>query len=185
MSIKSFLAQHLLTGEKLVAYFRKQGVTIGMDCELYGTVHFGSEPYLVTLGNHVRVTHGVCFITHDGGYWVLRCKNTEYYEKFKYADHIMPIVVKDNVHIGINAIIMPGVTIGENSVIGCGAVVTHDIPPNSIAGGVPARIIESTEEYARKSEPRAIRTKHMSRKEKRRFLTEKLKSDNGNQRSKQ
>lgn len=135
MGIQSFLARHLLSGEKLVAYFRKQGVTIGNDCELYRNVSFGSEPYLVTLGNHVRVTQGVYFITHDGGYWVLRCKNTAYYETFKYADRIMPIVIKDNVHIGINAIIMPGVTIGENSVIGCGAVVTHDIPPNSIAGG--------------------------------------------------
>ena len=58
-----------------------------------------------------------------------------------------PIVVKDNVHIGWNAIIMPGVTIGNNCVIGCGAVVTHDIPDNSIAVGVPAKVIKSTDEY--------------------------------------
>lgn len=173
MSIKSFFARHLLSGQRFVAYFRKQGVTIGQGCELYGTVNFGSEPYMVTLGNHVRVTQGVYFITHDGGYWVLRHKVSPYYKEFKNADYIKPIVVKDNVHIGINAIIMPGVTIGENSVIGCGAVVTHDIPPNSVVGGIPARVIESIDEYAKKAEPRAIQTKHMSPQEKRRYLTEK------------
>ena len=42
---------------------------------------------------------------------------------------------------------MPGVTIGSNCVIGCGAVVTHDIPDNSIAAGVPAKVIKSLDEY--------------------------------------
>lgn len=42
---------------------------------------------------------------------------------------------------------MPGVTIGANCVIGCGSVVTHDIPDNSVAAGVPARVIKSVDEY--------------------------------------
>lgn len=135
MGIRTFLSRHLLKGEKLVQFYRKQGVQIGKDCELYNTVHFGSEPYLITLGNHVRVTHGIWFITHDGGYWVLRDKKSHLFNRFKNSDHILPIVVKDNVHIGINSIIMPGVTIGENSVVACGAVVTHNVPPNSIVWG--------------------------------------------------
>jgi acetyltransferase-like isoleucine patch superfamily enzyme len=51
------------------------------------------------------------------------------------------VIIKNNVWIGEGAVIMPNVTIGENAIIGANAVVTHDIPPNCIAVGVPARII--------------------------------------------
>ena len=59
--------------------------------------------------------------------------------ELKYA----PIVIKDGAHIGIGAIIMPGVTIGEGAIIGAGSVVTKDIPPYSVAVGAPARVIKS------------------------------------------
>lgn len=54
-----------------------------------------------------------------------------------------PIVIKDNVWIGINATILQGVTVGENAVIGAGAVVTKDVPPNAVVGGNPAKIIKT------------------------------------------
>lgn len=54
-----------------------------------------------------------------------------------------PIVIKDNVWIGINETILQGVTIGENAVIGAGAVVTKDVPPNAVVGGNPAKIIKT------------------------------------------
>jgi len=54
-----------------------------------------------------------------------------------------PIVIGDNVWIGDKVSILSGVTIGEGSIIGCNAVVTHDIPPYSVVGGVPAKIIKS------------------------------------------
>jgi acetyltransferase-like isoleucine patch superfamily enzyme len=54
-----------------------------------------------------------------------------------------PVIIGDDVEIGSNSVIMPGVTIGENSTIGAGAVVTKDIPPNSIAVGIPAKVIKT------------------------------------------
>ena len=54
-----------------------------------------------------------------------------------------PVVIGDNVWIGDKVSILSGVTIGEGSIIGCNAVVTHDIPPYSVVGGVPAKIIKS------------------------------------------
>jgi acetyltransferase-like isoleucine patch superfamily enzyme len=54
-----------------------------------------------------------------------------------------PVVIEDNVWIGMNAIILKGVTVGKNSVIAAGSVVTASVPPNCIAGGNPARIIKS------------------------------------------
>ncbi len=54
-----------------------------------------------------------------------------------------PIHIGNKVWIGADAVITKGVTIGENSVIAAGAVVTHDVPENDIAGGVPAKIIKA------------------------------------------
>lgn len=54
-----------------------------------------------------------------------------------------PIVIKRNAWIGAAATILPGVTIGENSVVAAGAVVTADVPPNTIVGGVPAKFIKN------------------------------------------
>lgn len=147
---------------------KKMGVNIGKDCEIYQDVSFGSEPYLITIGNNVRITKGVSFVTHDGGVWTLRKMGL-----LEDADVFGRIIIGNNVHIGFNCIIMPGVTIGDNCVIGCGAVVTKDIPSNSIAVGVPARRIKSIYEYCEKSKNHCDFTKHMNKHEKKRYLIEK------------
>ena len=59
----------------------------------------------------------------------------------------LPIVIGDDVWIGANSVILPGVTIGDNSVIGAGSVVTQDIPANSVAYGVPCRVIREINDY--------------------------------------
>ena len=56
------------------------------------------------------------------------------------------VIIKDGAHIGIGAILMPGITIGEGAVIGAGAVVTRDIPPYTLALGIPAKVIKSYKE---------------------------------------
>lgn len=61
-----------------------------------------------------------------------------------------PIVVGNDVYIGNNVIFLPGVTIGNNVVIGAGAVVSKDLSDNSVAVGVPARVIKSADEYLEK-----------------------------------
>ena len=152
-----------------IKYLRRGGVNLGNNCEIYPSASFGSEPYLVTLGDHVRVTSGVRFITHDGGVWVLR----ELYEDLKNVDKFGKIVVGNNVHIGSNVVIMPGVTIGNNCIIGVGAVVTKDIPDNSIAAGVPARVIKTIEEYKEKHINNFDYTKGMTTEEKKKYLIEK------------
>jgi maltose O-acetyltransferase len=58
----------------------------------------------------------------------------------------LPIKVEDNVWIGANATILPGVTIGKNSIVGAGAVVTKDVPENTIVGGNPAKVIRNITE---------------------------------------
>lgn len=154
-----------------IKYWKKFGLNIGERCEIYGTASFGSEPYLIHIGNHVRVNSGVQFVTHDGGTWVLREYLNE--KNSNMIDIFGTIVVKDNVHIGNNAIIMPGVEIGKNCIIGCGAIVTHSIPDNSVAVGIPARVIESIDEYIEKNRCKFSYTKHMNSHEKKIYLLKK------------
>lgn len=160
--IKTKWNNKFLTNEEK---FKKQGGTIGDNCVILDGVSFGSEPYLITIGNNVRIGIDVRFITHDGGVWVIRKLgwNTE-------CDLFGKISVGDNTHIGTSVIIMPGVNIGKNCVIGCGAVVTKDIPDNSIAAGVPARIISTIEQYYEKNKHLLVPTKNLSPDEKKDFL---------------
>lgn len=152
-----------------ISWARAQGVSIGERCRLLGVNHatFGSEPYLITIGDHVTLTSNVRFVTHDGGVWVLRDEEPR-------LDVFGRITIGSNVFIGLSSIILPGVTIGDNVVVGAGAVVNRDIPSDSVAVGVPARVVSSLADYRERSLARAIMTKGLSPHEKRRAIEEAL-----------
>lgn len=92
----------------------------------------------ITIGNNVLIGSG-CIITDTDSHpinWQDRVNNENNNTKS------LPIVIEDNVFIGARSIILKGVTIGKNSVIGAGSVVTKSIPANCIAGGNPAKVIK-------------------------------------------
>lgn len=148
-----------------IAYHRSKGVRIGRQCELIGTtLHtFGSEPYLVALGDNVTVSHGVDFVTHDGG---LRVVRGDHPDAYYYA----PITVGSNVFIGARCILLPGVTIGDRAVVGAGAVVARDVPPGVVVAGVPAREIKPVDEYAFARRDAWIDTSGLTQEAKERLL---------------
>lgn len=123
---------------------RRKGLIIGDNCRI-GKSDFGSEPYLVSIGNRVTISGNVQFITHDGGTWVFR-EDTKYKKVIKFGR----IVVHDNSFIGFGSIILPGVSIGPNSVVAAGSLVTKDVLPNSVFAGHPAKFLMTVEEYAEK-----------------------------------
>ena len=128
-----------------IDYARKLGVKIGQDCRFMGHPSFGSEPWLVEIGNHVELSGQVTIIEHDGGTWIFRgeegCEDIIKYGK---------VIIHDNSFVGMRAILMPGVEIGPNSVVGAGSVVTKSVPPNCVYGGNPAHYICSVEDYKKK-----------------------------------
>ena len=162
--------EKMLSEEKYIEYLRKKGITIGENCSIARNIGFGTEPYLISIGNNVRLTQGISFITHDGGLWVLRNLN----KVDKNADKFGRIKIGNNVNIGWNVIIMPNVTIGDNVIIGAGAIVTKNIPDNSVAVGIPARVIESIDEYYEKNKDKLLITKGMKYEEKKKTIEENL-----------
>jgi GT2 family glycosyltransferase/acetyltransferase-like isoleucine patch superfamily enzyme len=150
----------------------QNSIKIGNNCEIHSDVNFGSEPYLIEIGDYVRIASGVSFVTHDGGMWVLRNNGM-----LKDADYFGRIIIGNNVHIGLNAIIMPGVVIGDNVIIGAGSIVTRNIQDNCIAAGVPARVIRDLDDYYNKYIDKVDYTKHLNAKDKKKYLLEKYSSN--------
>lgn len=128
-----------------VKYGRKIGVEIGEKCSFTTCPLWGSEPYLITIGNRVRFSGEVMLITHDGGTWVFR-ENEKYKNVVRYGG----ITIGNNVFIGARTIILPNVHIGDNVVVGAGSVVTKSIPSGEVWGGNPAHFISRTSDYAEK-----------------------------------
>ena len=162
--IKSFYRNHFWTTEK---YARFQGVKIGKNCDIQ-KVSFGSEPYLIEIGNHVQITSGTRIFTHGGG-WVFR-------EKYPRLDYFGKVLIKNNVYIGNNSMIMPGVTIGNDVIVGAGSIVTKSIPDGKIVAGNPARIIGETQEFITRIKQFDVESKGMSYEKKKTYLL-KLQED--------
>lgn len=149
--------------------YQKNGVKMGINCQIFGGCSFGSEPYLIHLGNNVKITYGCIFITHDGGVEVLRNLDSN----LKNIDVFGKIEIGDNVFIGNKCMILPNVKIGDNVVIGAGSVVTKNIPSNVVAAGVPAKVIKSIDEYKKGVLTKVDYTKNMKKSTKKDYLMKK------------
>lgn len=142
-------------------YAREIGVTIGKNCFI-NTRNWSSEPYLITIGNNVQITHCVSIHTHGGGQ-AIRKNHPEF-------DVFGKVVIEDWAYIGAYSQIMPGVTIGEGALVAAGSVVTKSVAPHTVVGGNPARYICTTEEYYKRNEKYDLGTKGKSHEEKKKIL---------------
>jgi len=125
-------------------YAKHYGIKMGENVRFTGRhISFGSEPYLIEIGNDVTITADVIFETHDGGVGVFR-------KEYPGINLFGKIKIGNNVFIGHRSIIMPNVVIGNNVVIGAGSVVTKNVPDNVVVAGVPARTIKTLDEYKSK-----------------------------------
>ena len=119
-----------------------KGLKLGKNVAIIDDFFFDpSHCYLISIGDNCTICPNVKLIAHDAS-----TKRILGYTK------IGKIEIRDNCFIGDSAIILPGVTIGPNSIVGAGSVVTEDVPPNTVVAGNPAKIICSLEEYVNKVE---------------------------------
>jgi len=157
-SIVNFVIMKLYSCE---AYAKKIGVNIGENCYI-STKDFPSEPYLITIGNNVRIAKNVKFFTH-GGIWTLRIKYPD-------LDYFGKILIGDNTFIGEGCYILPGVIVGKNCIVGAGSIVTKSIPDGCVVAGNPAKIVGKYEDFVNKILTKNLKTKNLNWKEKRNFL---------------
>ena len=135
-------------------YYRSLGVKIGKGTQFVIYPHdddhpnFGSEPFLVEIGDDCLISFGVTFLTHDGSRKIC----LKYIDEAK-RDNIITwekIKIGNNVFVGCHSIIMPGVNIGNDVVVGAGSIVTKDIPDGQVWAGNPAKFIKMTRDLANK-----------------------------------
>ncbi len=152
----------------LSSYYKRTGATIGNNCSFVGrNISFSTEPYLISIGDHVRISYDVAFVTHDGGTHVLR-------NKYPNASLYGRIRIGNNVFIGARTIIMPGVCIGNNCIVAAGSVVTKDVLDGQIVGGVPAKLISSIIDYEEKHKDELFCIADYPYEEKKRIILQKL-----------
>jgi acetyltransferase-like isoleucine patch superfamily enzyme len=146
-------------------FARSLGVKVGHGGRFYGISRdmFGSEPWLITIGNNVFITSQVQFITHDGGTLPFR-------KDIPDLEWTAPITVGNDVFIGYRATIMPGVTIGDRCIIGACALVARSVPSNSVAAGNPAKVIKTADEYLSGLQRKSLRVGHLQGEEKAAWL---------------
>jgi len=119
------------------------GAVIGSDCNICDAVFVEND---VVVGDRVTIKSGVQLwdgisIGHDVFIGPnVTFTNDDFPRSRVWQEKVVPTIVHDGASIGANATILPGITIGENSMIGAGSVVTHSVPPHAIVFGNPAQI---------------------------------------------
>jgi acetyltransferase-like isoleucine patch superfamily enzyme len=124
---------------------RWRGVKMGHDCYIDpNAILETAYPENITLGNDVRVTAGAIIMTHIKGPHYLRDQG--------FVPVVLePVVLEDHCFVGVNAVILPGVTVGRAAVVASGAVVTADVPPLTMVAGNPAKVVKRFEERSSKA----------------------------------
>lgn len=167
--LRQWLTRWVLCRGNKIAYLRRLGVRIGPQTAILNAVdEYGTEPWLIEIGRRVTITAGVVFLTHDGSSRLFRERIAG---GSPFGNRFGAIQVKENSFVGVRAILMPGVTIGPNSIVGAGAVVTRDVPPGTVAVGSPARVVCTLDEYIETYKSRMIRGLGTDRDTLRRQLT--------------
>jgi maltose O-acetyltransferase len=115
----------------------KAGLSLGKNVYLDERVSL-DPPFcwLISIGDDCTLAKNVVILAHDA--------STKRYLNYTKIGRVQ---IGNRTFIGASSVILPGVTIGKNVIIGAGSVVTHDIPDNCVAYGNPAKVIEATEAY--------------------------------------
>ena len=118
------------------------GLKLGKNVVIRNSVSFGSEPFLVEIGDETRIGEGATFVTHSG--FTVNLRKLERYETVRNFGHIK---IGKNCAIGNGSVILQNVEIGDNCVLGANSVLSDSMPNNTVYGGNPAKYICEIEDY--------------------------------------
>lgn len=139
-----FIHPNRYSSEAYTKHLRKHGCSVGEGTYFFSPLDTQidlSRPFLLEIGNYCKITSGVHILTHDYSRSVIRTKFKKIFNSAKLTK------IGDNVFIGIRTIILPGVSIGNNVIIGAGSVISRDIPDNVVVAGNPAKVIMTIDKY--------------------------------------
>lgn len=129
-----------IRGVQSLDRLKKRGLIVGKNLTLMGECIIDpSHCWHIEIGDNVIIAPRVHILAHDAST-----------KLFMDYTRVANVKIGNNVFIGAGSIILPGVTIGDNVVIGAGSVVNKDIPANSLAAGVPAKVADSLDNYVQK-----------------------------------
>ena len=148
------LAQHYYRSsvERYCNYLRNKGIRIGCGTILRPkTTHIDlTRPSLVSIGENCSLNENFTLLTHDWVTGVFIRANMD------FLPSSGRVTIGNNVRFGQHCMVLKGVTIGDNCFIGAGSIVTKDIPSNSIAVGIPCKVICTLEEFHKKRQSKCI-----------------------------
>lgn len=124
---------------------KSKGMKVGKNFFVQGIPNFGSEPFLIEIGDNVTIAENVGFINHGGD-----ARVTKRIERYKNGRNFGRIRIGSNSFVGKGSVIMPGVSIGSNCIIGSLSIVSSSVPDNTVYAGNPAKFICTIDEYGDK-----------------------------------
>lgn len=144
--IKQWLKKWIyrLRGEYTTEQLIQMGMQVGENFgRLKGVILDPSHCWLIEIGSNVTLAPRVHILCHDAST-----------KQFLGYTKIGRVTIGDNVFIGAESVVLPGVTIGSNVIVGANSTVTHDVPDNTVVVGSPARVLCTLEEYLQKERTR-------------------------------
>lgn len=140
--IKEFI--YRLRGEYTTEKLISMGMKVGTNFKrLNGVILDPGHCWLIEIGDNVTMAPRVHILCHDAST-----------KQFLNYTKIGRVTIGDNVFIGADTVVLPGVTIGSNVIVGANSTVTHDVPDNTVVAGSPARVICTLEAYLEKERSR-------------------------------
>lgn len=142
-----------ISSEEYVSSLIRRGLNVGEGTHFFypcsNTIDT-QRPWLLSIGKNCKITEGVTILTHDYSRSVLRLKYGEVLGEARMT------TIGNNVFVGMKSTILMGANIGDNVIIGAGSVVSGTIPSNTVAAGVPAKVVCTLDEYYEKRKQRTL-----------------------------
>ena len=122
-----------------------KGLKVGKKVRFVEVPQFGTEPFLIEIGDETTFSNNVRFVNHDGGQNALH-----FFEKYRDVRTFGRIKIGKQCLIGADTILMPGVEMQDNCILGAGSILTTSMKKGSVFAGIPAKFICTVEEYGDK-----------------------------------